>query len=122
MSDRVRRLEGRDDSFAAAERLERLQRFAVGDADKRGAAGFLEVRKLRSDAGIVETGRDGVRLLHLAEFVLQDIRARTMQDANSARAERRRVAATFDAVPGGLHADELDLTVLDERIEDPHRV
>src|SRR5215204_361936 len=122
MSDRVRRLEGRDDSFAAAERLERLQRFAIGDADERSAAGFLEVRKLWSDAGVVETGRNGVRLLHLAEFVLQDIRARSVQDTDCASAERRRMAPALDAVPGGLHADELDFAILNERIEDTHRI
>jgi hypothetical protein len=52
----VRRLEGGDDSFAAAEGLEGFQGFGVGDADERRAAGFLEVRELRSDTGIVETG------------------------------------------------------------------
>src|SRR5215213_6813282 len=45
-----------------------------------------------------------------------------MQDSDSTSAERRRVAPTFDAVPGSLHADELDLTILDERIEDAHRI
>ena len=91
-------------------------------ADEGRPAGFLEVRELGSDAGVVETGRDGMRLLHLPEFVLQDIRARSVQDADRARAERRRVAPAFDPVPGGLDADELDLAILDERIEDPHRV
>ena len=32
------------------------------------------------------------------------------------------MAPALDAVPGGLDADELDLAILDERIEDTHRV
>ena len=60
------RLERRDDAFGAAQAMERGERLVVGDADVLGAADVLEVGVLGADAGIVEAGRDRVRLDDLA--------------------------------------------------------
>ena len=53
--DRVRRLDGRDDSLGAAQQRERVHRLGVGDGPVLRAAGILQKRMLRADAGIVQT-------------------------------------------------------------------
>jgi hypothetical protein len=66
----VRRFQGRDDAFGAAEQLQRFQRFQIGDGSGVQATGALEVRQLGTDAGIVKSGGDRVRFENLAVFVL----------------------------------------------------
>ena len=62
----VRALEGGDDALLLAEGLKGLHGLAVGGADVLGAAAVLEEGVLGADTGVVETGRDGVRLVNLA--------------------------------------------------------
>src|SRR5579862_6297245 len=70
----MRRFECGNDAFDAAARMKRRQRLVVGDRHVLRAAGVLEPRMLGSDAGIIETGRDRVRLPDLTVRVLQQIR------------------------------------------------
>ena len=75
-----------------AEQPEALQRLAIGDRDVLRAAGVLVEAVLRPHARIVEPGRDAVRLLHLPELVLQEVRLRSVQHAGASLRQRRRVA------------------------------
>ena len=72
---------------------------------------------LGSDARIIETGRDGVRLEHLTVLILQQIGARAVQNAGRALREccgvmrgRKPLARRFDAVNG-------DRRLIEERME-----
>ena len=121
--DRVGGLERRDDALQPRHGLERVERLRVGDRLVGGAAGVAQVRVLRAGAGVVEAGRDRVRLEDLAVLVLHDRRVGAVQDAAAApERERRAVAAGLDPVAGGLDADQLHLGVVDERHEDADRV
>ena len=119
----VRGLERRDDALEPRDGLERVERLAVGDRLVAGPAGVAEVGVLRAGAGVVEPGRDRVRLEDLAVLVLHDRRERAVQDAAApAQRERRPVAPGLDPVARRLDADQLHLGVVDERHEDPDRV
>ena len=69
---------------------------------------------LGPDAGVVEPGRDRVRVDDLAVLVGEQRRARAVEDAGAARAEARRA--------GRLDADEPHVGVVEEAGEDPDRV
>ena len=114
----MRALDGRDDALGAGQQAQRLHGRVVGDRAVLAAAAVLEVGVLGADARVVEAGRDRVRLGDLALLVLQDVRPRAVQDAGLARGQGGRVLAGLDAVPGGLAADEADVRVRDEGVEE----
>ena len=122
MGEGVGRFQGRDDAFGAGDPLEGVQRLVVGDGDVFGAARVLEVGVFGADAGVVQARRDAVGRPDLPVLVLQDVRRRAVQDALAARRQRRRVVLGVDAAPGGLDADQPHARVVDERVEDAHRV
>ena len=78
--------------------VEGRERLVVGDGDVLGAAGILEPGVLGADAGIIEAGRDRVRLDDLAVLVLQQIGAVAVQHAGRAGGQRGGVLAGVDAV------------------------
>ena len=77
---------------------------------------------LGADARVVEARRDRVRLQRLAVLVLQQVRHRAVQGARRPAGDRRGVPAGLDPVAGGLVADEADVGVVEERVEDPDGV
>ena len=70
---------------SSREPLERGERLGVGDRLVARAAGVAQVRVLGAGAGVVEPGRDRVRLEDLAVLVLHDRRVGAVQDAAAAR-------------------------------------
>ena len=72
--------------------------------------------------GIVEAGRDRVRLDRLAVLVLQEVAARAVQHAGAALGDGRGVPLGVDALAAGLEAVEADLGVVEEGVEDADRV
>ena len=82
----------------------------VGDRHVARAAGVAQPGVLGPDAGVVEAGRDRVRLEDLALVVLHDrrVRAPCSTPARPADGQRRAVAAGLDALARRLDADELD--------------
>ena len=112
--ERVRRLERRDDPLGAREPLEGVERLLVGAGDVLGPARVAQERVLGADAGVVEPGRDRVRVGDLAVLVGEDRRARAVQDAGAAAAERGR--------PRRLDADQAHSGVVDEPGEHADRV
>src|SRR5262245_53980821 len=67
--ERVGRLERGEEALGAGELLERLERLLIGCDDVLGPAGVAEKGVLRADAGVVEAGRDRVRVGDLSVFV-----------------------------------------------------
>src|SRR3954467_12265110 len=81
---RVGGLERRDDALELRTAAERGQRVGVGDRLVARAPRVAQPRVLRPRAGIVEAGRDGVRLEDLAVLVLHDRAEGAVQDAPAA--------------------------------------
>ena len=103
---------------------ERRERLLVGDGDVAGAARCRAATRARADAGVVQPGRDRVRLDDLA-------RRRPAAPPTSSRAGRRRAPPTVSGAPwrpvsspspAGLDPDQLDVGVVDEGGEDADRV
>ena len=88
-------LEGRDDAFGAAQVMERIQGFLVGNADVFGTANVFEESVLRAYAWIVQARADAVRFCNLTIVVLQDVRTVAVQHTGATALQRGRVLATF---------------------------
>ena len=63
-----------------------------------------------------------MRLDNLPVFILQQIRAIAVQHARPAQAQRRRMLATFEPMPRGLHTDQAHRLVRDVRMKNSNRV
>ena len=110
----MRRLERRDDPLGAREPLEGVERFRVRARQILRPSGVAQERVLRTDARIVESGRDRVGIGDLAVVVGEDGRARAVEDARTAAAKR--------GGAGGLDAHEPHVGVVDEPGEHPDRI
>ena len=86
------------------------------------AAGVFPVAVLRTDARIVEAGRDRMHVARLAVFVLHDVAVAAVQHAGLAVGQRRRMIARLGRSAAGFDADQFDLRVFDERIEHAGRI
>src|SRR5438552_1659480 len=84
----MRGFEGGNDALELAEKMESVERLIVGRRNIFRPAAFLEPGMLRPDAGIVEAGRDRMRLGDLAFLVLQEVGAIAVQDAGTAAPRR----------------------------------
>ena len=115
--DSMRRFQGGNDALELRQGPKSLHGLRVRGGDKPRALVVLPRRQLRPDPGVIQTGGNRMRLGDLPVLVLQHVRAHAVQDAFGAAAERRRVAGRVDAVPAGLHAQELDGGVVGERVE-----
>ena len=122
VGQRMRGFERRNDALELAQKMEGLERLVVGRRDIFRAAAFLEPGMLRPDAGIVEAGRDRMRLGDLAFLVLQEIGAIAVQHAGPAAGQRRGMLARLDAAARRLDADDAHALVVEEGMEQAHRV
>ena len=71
--DSVCRLDRRDDALDTAEVLECVYRFVVRHRNVLCAADVVQVSVLRADAGIIQTGGDGVDRRDLTVLVLTEV-------------------------------------------------
>ena len=77
----VGRLQRREDALGAGQQPHTLERLVVGGAEHLQPSGLEQRGELRADAGVVEAGRDGEGLGDLAVVVLEQVRARAVEDA-----------------------------------------
>ena len=110
-------LERRDDALELGQELEGGERLLVGGRQVGDAADIVQPGMLRADAGIVEAGRDRMRLGDLPVVVLKQVGAVAVQDARPAAGERGRMQAGREAVAGRLDAVDLDVAVVEEGVE-----
>src|SRR5215471_16206526 len=115
----MRGLEGRHDAFEAREGLEGLESLRVGGRRVLEAAAFLVVGVLGAGAGIVEPGRDGVRLGDLPVVVLEYVAHAPVEHPDRARAQRGAVTPREEAVPTRLDAHDAHAAIRDEGPEEP---
>jgi len=118
----VGRLDRGDDALGAREQPEGLHGLVVGRGDVLRTADVGQPRVLGSDARVVQTRRDRVRLGGLAVFVLQNVGTGAVQDARTTALDGCRVLRRVDAVTGRLDAVEGDALVVEERVEHADRV
>src|SRR6476660_4154232 len=113
----MRGLERRDDAFELAAKLERSHRLGVGRREEFHAGRVVEPGMLWSDAGIVESGGNRMRLLDLAVLVHQQIGAVAVQHPWPAAGNRGRMLATAKTVAGRFDAVHFDPALVEERME-----
>ena len=101
---------------------ERGERLLVGGGEKFHAPDVVEPGVLRPDAGIIEAGRDRMRLVDLAVAVHQQIGAVAVQHAGAAARDRGRMQPAIETVARGFDAVDFDLRVVEERMEQAHRI
>src|SRR3546814_15548203 len=116
MRQRVARLERRDDAFLAGAERERPERVLVRGGHVLHPADIVQPGMLRADPGVVEPGRDRVRLGDLTVVVLQQVGAVAVQYPGAPAAQRGGVAAAVEAEAAGLDAADLDAGVAPERV------
>ena len=121
LGDGVRRFQRGNDAFQPRQQLKRRQRFVVGRGEIRDAAFFMQPGMFRPDAGIIQPGRNRMRVLDLAVIVHQEIGAVAMQHARPAAGDRRRMQLR-QPVARGLDAENLDAGIVEERMKQSHRV
>src|SRR3546814_17537221 len=88
-----------DDAFGPAAELEGVERLLVGDGDIFDAAALVEPAMFGADAGIIEPGRDRMRLGDSAVVVLEGIGAVDVEPAGYHAVEARGVGAGRDPEP-----------------------
>ena len=111
-------LQGGNDSFAAGEQIEGIERFRIGDGDVLGAAQLAQMGVLGADGGVVQSGGDRVGCGDLAIVILQHVAVGALQHAGDAAVEARGVIAERFAAAAGFDADESHVFVFDKGGED----
>ena len=89
-----------NDAFKLCAHPEAAQGLLVRCDDVLRTARVLQPGVLGADAGVIETGTDGVRLDDLTCARLQDVRADTVEHAGDALAKRGGVVITIKACKG----------------------
>ena len=118
LGQRMGGLKRGNDALQLAAELECVERFPVGGRDVFHAAGFLQPRMFRPDAGIIEARRNRMAFADLAVFVLQQIGAVAMQHAGLAARQRGAMAiGHVDAMAGGFNAVDFHRRIVEERME-----
>ena len=120
--ERMGALDGGDDALGAGEQRHRVHRLGVADRPVRRSAGLVQPGMFGADAGVVEAGRDGVRLDGLAVVVLEQVGPGAVQHADLAGADRGRMPAGLEPVAAGLEPVQPDIGVPDEGGEQADRV
>ena len=110
-------LDGRDDALGAGQIFKGVHSFIVGDGDIFRAADVMEPCVLRADAGIVQTGGNGVHRGDLAVFILAEIGLHAVENAQSARVDGGGGLKGVYAAACRFTADEPDALVLNEVVE-----
>ena len=77
---------------------------------------------LRANTGVIETGGNAVRRLHLTIGVLQEVAQASMKNTRPARSQRGRMSLARHPFAGRFDTDELDALVLQEGGEDADRI
>eukprot|EP00123_Amoebidium_parasiticum_P018300 comp24164_c0_seq1/m.44071 comp24164_c0_seq1/g.44071 ORF comp24164_c0_seq1/g.44071 comp24164_c0_seq1/m.44071 type:complete len:327 (+) comp24164_c0_seq1:222-1202(+) len=115
-------LKCRDDPLQLAHLQEALECLPVCDAGVLGPQLVLEPCVLRAHPGIVQAGADAVCGGDLALVVLQQVCAGAVQHPRLARTQSGRMPPRLHPVTTSLHAHQLHLLVVDERVEDAHGI
>src|SRR5579871_2117335 len=118
----MRGFERWNDAFEPAKEMESLERFVVGCRDVLDPALLLQPRMLRADAGIVETGRNRMRLGDLPLFVLQEVGPVAVQHAGTAAGQRGGMFASLEAFASRFDADDAHTGIVEERMEQAHGI
>ena len=119
MRQSVGGFEGGEDAFEATAETEGVQGFVVADADVIDAAGVFPEAVFGADAGIIESGGNGMNVGGLAVVVGEDVAEATVEYAGLAGRERSGVFARRGAAAAGLDADEANGFVGEKGMKDP---
>ncbi len=118
VGDGVGGFEGGDDAFALGGDLQSGEGLLIRDGIVLNAAGVFPIGVFGADAGVIETGGDGVNVSSLAVGVLEDVAEGAVKDARVAHGEGGGVLAETASASAGFRAVEFDSGVFDEGVED----
>ena len=99
-----------------------MKRFVIGHRHVACAAAILEPGVLRTDAGVIETGRDGMGFADLPVGILQHIRAVAVQHAHASCGERRGVMPGGNALACRFNAHQAGIRQGNVGVENAHGV
>src|ERR671918_1821689 len=112
----------RDDPFNFRQKLDRVNRFAIGCRDKLDSAPVAQIAEFRADAGVVQSRRHRMRSPDLPPVVLKNVALTTVKHADVAAKDRSRVFSCAKSAPRCFHTEHFYPSVLDEGIKQSHRV
>ena len=122
MGNGVRRLDGGNDSLQPAGILECLHSLFIRDRHILGAPDVMQMRMLRTDPRIIQSGGDRIDRGDLAVFILAEQALHPVEDPQAARADGRRRLEGVNSTAGCLAADQGDIAVIYVMIERSDRV
>ena len=117
MGHGVGRFDGRYDTLGACQILKCVHGFVVRNCHILGAADIMQPRVLRADAGIIQTGGDGVNRRDLTVLILAEIGLHAVENAQTARIDGGCSLEGVDAAACGLTADQAHIFIIDEIVE-----
>ena len=110
------------DAFGVGEFLEGGKGFVVGGVGVFDATDVLEIGVFRADGGVVESSGNRVGELDLAVVIGEQPGLGALKDAKLAALETGSVLFRKDAETTGLDADHADRFVVEEGMEQAHRI
>ena len=116
------RFDGRDDALRPRQIFKGAHRLLVGDGHILRPPDVVQVSVLRPNAGIVQSGGDGVYRSDLAVLVLTEVGLHAMKDAQAAGGDGGGGLKGVHPAPGGFTADQTDGRVRNKVVEAPDRV
>jgi hypothetical protein len=101
-----------DHSFQLGKFQERLDRFRIGDGDVFGPAAVFVKGVLRTDPGIIKTGRNRIDRQRFALSVLDKITFKAVEDSRPPFGESRRVVGRIQAFTRRFHTHHFDSRII----------
>ena len=115
------RLQCRNDAFKLAAQLERRKGFLVGGRDIFHSAHVMQPGVFRPDARIIQPCRNRMAFSNLAIIIHQQISPIAMQYSRLATRDRSGMLL-FQTVSCRLNANDLDVPVIEEGMEQAHGI
>ncbi len=112
-----------DDTLQRAAELECLQRLDIGDGDVFGALRFVQPGVFGTDTGVIQPRRDAEAFQNLPILVLKEVSAVAVQHTGATAGKAGTMLHLLvNALAARFDTNDPDRSVVQERIEEPHRV
>ena len=111
-----------DNAFQTAQFLQCLHGLHICDRHVFYAAAVTQISMFRPHARIIQSCGNRMGKLHVAVFILQQIRFHAMQNANLADRHGAGMLSAFNSQPGSLHANQFHRRLLNKFRKHPNRV
>lgn len=117
MGDGVGGFECGEDAFLGGEGFEGFEGFVISCGDVLNTSGIFPIGVFRTDAGVVESGGDGVDVTGLSVVVLHDVAEAAVENTFLSEGERAGMIAGLRAASSCFDTGEADGFVFNKGIE-----